>query len=417
MDRVADAILAGAFHEAQLRFSRRPTLPKLTPAQSDVLSHPARFKVICAGRRWGKSTTALVALVTAAASKRKGIYAWVFPIFQQGVRVGWQALKDACPTWEFNETQRRVRCPDTDSVIYILSAETPDTIRGISLDGVVIDEAAMIDEGVFYQVILPALGDREGWCIFASTPRGVTNWFFILFHRAREGWRSWRYTTSDNPMLPPGTVVEMQEVMTERDFREEVLAEFIEDSGTVFRRITDAATVERPDEPQLHQGHYKVMGVDWGRSHDFTVCTVLCVDCHKVVDWQRFNKIDFALQRERIKTLHAAWVCEHIFVESNSIGRPNYEALKYDDLPVYAFETTAQSKPPLIQHLVLAIERHEIDIPKDYVSELQAYQSTVNANTGKPTFGAPEGMFDDRVISLALANRARRYATGMGGAV
>jgi hypothetical protein len=98
----------------------------------------------------------------------------------------------------------------------------------------------------------------------------------------------------------------------------------------------------------------------------------------------------------------------HIEAEENSIGSPNIEALRREGLNVVAFTTTAQSKPPLIQSLALALERREYDwlnLPVA-TAELVAYESKVSANTGRISYGAPEGKHDDTVIARALALKA-----------
>ena len=393
-----DEILSAAILEARSRIERRPKLPRLTVDQRSILDDRHRFKVVRAGRRWGKSTLALYTLVDAALKTKNGVFAWIFPIFAQGEKIGARALKEACPSWIFNQSRLRFTCPATGSVIHILSAEAPDSLRGMFLDGCVVDEAALIKQNVFSQVVLPALADHSGWCLFASTPRGVQNWFFAIAHQTGPDWCAWHFSTSDNPYLPAGTVDSLKAIMTEREFAEEILARFEENSGSVFHRIHDAATIESPDLPENHQGHQVVLAVDWGRQHDFTAITAMCVPCHRVVDWDHFNQIDYSIQRERLKVMWGKWNAELVWVESN-----------------FGFETTAKSKPPLINGLALAIERHEIDIPKEYVGELQSYEMTVSNTTGRATFSAPEGFYDDRVISLALAEKARQVTTGWGG--
>jgi hypothetical protein len=94
-----------------------------------------------------------------------------------------------------------------------------------------------------------------------------------------------------------------------------------------------------------------------------------------------------------------------IVAEENSIGGPNIEALREEGLPVIAFQTTATSKPPLIESLALAFERREIAILPDAVqlAELQAYERTVSRLTGRSSYNAPEGYHDDTVMALALA--------------
>jgi len=131
------------------------------------------------------------------------------------------------------------------------------------------------------------------------------------------------------------------------------------------------------------------------------------------VDWDRFNKSDYIYQRERLKALYEKWNVYYVLAESNSIGQPNIEMLWQDGIAVRGFAMTAQSKPPLIRQLVLAIEKAEIKIPTEYIGELQAYTATID-NNGRAKYSAPNGLFDDRVISLALADKSRRLGSGFG---
>jgi hypothetical protein len=128
----------------------------------------------------------------------------------------------------------------------------------------------------------------------------------------------------------------------------------------------------------------------------------------------RFNKIDYAFQRGRLGDLWTSWGCRNGIVETNSIGAPILEQLLRDGLPVAGFETTATSKPPLIESLALAFERVEyqwLNIPVA-TAELDAYECRVNPVTGRSTYSAPSGMHDDTVMARALALRAAMRGGG-----
>jgi len=127
----------------------------------------------------------------------------------------------------------------------------------------------------------------------------------------------------------------------------------------------------------------------------------------------RFNQIDYAFQVQRLKALADKWQPAAILTELNSIGQPVFEQVQRLGLPAVGFNTTAQSKPPLIENLALALEKSEwkfID-NKVWTAELEAYERTVSASTGRSSYSAPDGMNDDTVISRALmvwqANKPR----------
>jgi hypothetical protein len=229
-------------------------------------------------------------------------------------------------------------------------------------------------------------------------------------------WASWRFPTSANPYIKPSEIEAMRLMMPERTFQQEILAQFVAD-GSYFQGVDAAATIEKPDNPEHHAGHYLVMGVDWAISEDFTVITVGCRKCNRVVDWERFNKIDFTYQRERVIGMALRWGVAGTLPERNSIGVPNIELLMSKIRILHGpddglgFNTSATTKPELIQDLANGLEHSGFKVPKDYADELRAYEVEMSTS-GHPKFSAPQGLHDDRVISLALCWRAMTSGGG-----
>jgi len=144
-------------------------------------------------------------------------------------------------------------------------------------------------------------------------------------------------------------------------------------------------------------------------AEDYTVLTIACRDCNRVVAWDRFNQIDYTYQRARIVDVCKRWNLSSILPERNSIGQPNIELLIAAGLPVMrgmdgieGFNTTATSKPALIQKLASGLEHDGFNVPLDYADELKSYE-VMQSPSGHAQFSAPPGYHDDRVISLALA--------------
>jgi len=256
--------------------------------------------------------------------------------------------------------------------------------------------------------IRPTLADYKGDAYFFSTPKGL-NYFYSLWTMGgdRDDWMRWQYTTYDNPFIPPDEIDAMRQELPERVFRQEILAEFLED-GAYFQGVDKAAVIDKPDEPWQHAGHSLLMGVDWAITNDYTVITVGCRECNRVVDWDRFNQIDFTYQRERLYALARRWGVNGCLPERNSIGLPNIEIIREFVPMVYGpdgqagYNTTASTKPPLIQGLATAIEHKGFLVPKAAAEELRIYEVTLSTNSNNLRFSAPEGMHDDWVISLAL---------------
>jgi len=384
---------------------------RLHPGQAWVMAHPARFRVVACGRRWGKTELGKVALLDAA--RRGGLGWWIAPTYGLADAV-WRSLKAALEgVWvEKNEQMRLVILPG-GGAIQVRSGHEPDALRGAGLDLAVLDEAAFMPEEVWTGAIRPALSDRRGRALFLSTPNGL-NWFYRLYllglDPLQPDWASFRHPTRDNPLIAPEEIDAARLELPDRWFRQEYEAEFVEDAGQVFRNI-DAVCTGGPGEPE--PGGRYVCGIDWGRVDDYTAFAVFDVAGRRLVALERFRQIGWAMQRDRLRALSDRWRPGVIWAEANSIGSVNIEALQAHGLPVRPFQTTVQSKGPLIEALALAMERGEVTLLDDPVlrGELNAYMME-RLPSGAYRYGAPPGMHDDTVIAVALGWMGVRHAGG-----
>lgn len=411
-------VKAAAELELRRREREKPphvlNLPTPYDLQREIIEHPAKRKVVCAGRRVGKTILAAIMAVNGMMDSKRVLLSstsqdqadvfWEYIIDWLSPLIGHDLYK--------NEVKRIVKYKGGQ--IHVKTGRHPDALRGGQCDLLVLDECAFLDEDAWRKVGAPMLADTEGTAVFISTPNR-RNWFFQLYTEAQSQdeseWKTWNFSSLENPHLPQKALDRLIADMTQEDYQQEILAQFLEGQGAVFRRIDENATLQplentgfplRCCEPSINR-HY-VMGVDWAMQKDFTVLTVLDRDSCEMVALDRFNGVDWALQRGRLKALYETWKPDIILAESNSIGSPNIEALQRDDLPVYPFETTGTSKPLLIESLVLAFERNELKVLNNPIlkGELMAYERKVSA-TGRSQYSAPDGMHDDCVISLALA--------------
>jgi hypothetical protein len=366
---------------------------------------------------WRKTTLGLAIAIEGAI--RGENWFWGAPTFDQ-VRIGWaEAKHGAGGVATF--TQQRMTCemPTGGRIIY-RSLDDPDNARGHTADGIIIDEAGSVKPEAWYEVIRPMLIDTGGDAWLIGTPNG-RNWFYREHMHAhdRDDSACWQIPTLgceivdgalirrphplENPNIPFDEIDHLYQTTPERTFRQEILAEFVEGEGAVFRNIK-ACLHSIDDTPEMHAGHTIVMGVDWGKVDDFTVLSVGCRECNREIALDRFHGVEYRLQRQRLASLAERWGVSEILAESNAMGVPIIEELQYSGLPVTGFLTTATSKPPLIESLVLCFEREEGQFIDNAVAtaELEAYELKTNANTGRPTYSAPDGMHDDTVIARAL---------------
>jgi len=240
--------------------------------------------------------------------------------------------------------------------------------------------------------------------MFISTPKG-RNWFWRLYQRGQDAnesaWASWQRPTSENPYIDLLEIEQAARDLPERIFQQEYLAEFMDDAGGVFRRVMAAATL---DEQPYNAAHEYIIGVDWGKQNDFTVLSVIDTNTRQQVYMDRFNQIDYRIQRERLMALVERYHPRVVVAESNSMGEPIIDELRHEELPMRSFVTTSASKAQIIEGLALAFETGAISILNDptQIGELQAYEMT-RLPSGGLRYHHPDGMHDDSVMALAIA--------------
>ena len=386
--------------------------PKAHAKQADFMASKAKRKVIVAGRRGGKTTgVAILAAREALQHRRRVLEA---APTQEQTDAFWETTKGyfgellVAGIATKNETRRMIQLPGGGR-IRCKTAWDADTLRGDYADLLILDEFADMDVTAWDEVGAPMLLDNDGDAIFIGTPKR-RNHFFKMYQQAIADvdgrWQAWHFTSYDNPHLSREALDEITRDMTDNAYRQEIMAEFLEGEGSVFRNI-EACLTSVETTPDEHVGHMLVAGVDWAKAHDYTAVSIGCQTCAREVAIDRFNQIDFHFQRERIKALFERWDVNKAMVELNSIGEPNFEELRRDGIPVHGFTTTASSKPPLIENLALALEKEEWEFIDDpiWTGELEAYEQKVNAQTGRSSYSAPSGMHDDTVMARALMMR------------
>ena len=377
------------------------TLPRLHDGQLRIKRERKRRNVICCGRRFGKNIF-LQDLAVETALKQQAPIGWGAPVYKQTLD-DYRTLKNTlAPVIDrFSSAEMRLEIRGGGSIEF-WSLDKPDNIRGKKYKRFIVNEAGMVPKLLEIRdfIISPTLIDYKGDEYHAGTPKGM-NGFFRLFNIDADGWARWQMPSYVNPHIPVSELDDLKLTMTERAFQQEIMAQFLEDGGGVFRFVRDAATLK--PEPPRKDGQY-VIGADWGRTEDPTVFIVLELGVNKVRRMDRMTDTDFASQRMRLKVLSNSYNNAVVLAEANSIGQPNIEALQLMGVPVQGFMTTNASKAQIIQSLELAFERKQIEILDDevLVNEIMAYASE-KLPSGLIRYNAPEGMHDDTVIALALA--------------
>ena len=180
----------------------------LLPWQKEVFQDKSRFKVIAAGRRCGKSRLAATTLLIEGLRCPAGsAVLYVAPTNGQARQIIWHVLMEIGREVISNSHINNMDITLVNgAMIYVRGADRPDTLRGVSLTYAVLDEVADIKQEAWEQVIRASLSDKKGRAIFIGTPKG-RNWFYDLFKLGETGededWKSWHFTTKDNPLMDP----------------------------------------------------------------------------------------------------------------------------------------------------------------------------------------------------------------------
>ena len=212
----------------------------LLPWQQDVFKDTTRFKVIAAGRRCGKSRLAATTLLIEGLRCPQGsAVLYVSPTMGQSRQIIWDLLldlgKEVIQSSHVNNLDITLI---NGARIYVRGADRPDTLRGVSLTYAVLDEVADIKPEAWEQVIRASLSDKKGRAIFIGTPKG-RNWFFDLFNLGKNetdtDWKSWHFTTKDNPMIDPDEIQSAKKTLSSFSFKQEYMASFDTAGSDVFK--------------------------------------------------------------------------------------------------------------------------------------------------------------------------------------
>ena len=379
--------------------------------QRQLIEYPGNVAIF-AGRRWGK-TEALAQRLFYRMQRQPGLYWWVGLSWKSAsmkrairritsiARQIYRAL-GVNERNHLNRSTMEVRIPGMGE-IWFRTADNPSSLAGEGIRGAVVDEFSLMAEIVWTEYLQGTLIDYEGWAAFAGIPKGK-NWATNLWLAARDrpGWMQQHATTYDNPLLSRDFIDDIRKNTADDMFRQEYLAEIIASEGQVFHKINQVLVPPEP-EGTKHDGHYIVAGVDWAKSNDYTVISVYCTHCGREIALERFNKIDWMYQRKKLKIAWHKYHVDRFLVERNSIGDVMLDMLRRENMPVEGFDTTAASKPEIIENLALAIETMRIRLIDDQIatSELAAYERQLS-KSGKTIYGAPVGMHDDTVMARAI---------------
>lgn len=206
-----------------------------------VYKSRARFRVVVAGRRWGKTALSRVLIITRAKERKRKIW-YVAPTYKMAKQIMWTDLLEAIPKrWirKVNETRLEITLVN-GTVIELKGADKGDSLRGVGVDFLVLDEFQDIDAETWTKVLRPTLADRGGHAIFIGTPKAY-NYLYELYKKGQEAnnqarnlWESWQFPTITSPFIPISEIEAAKQDMDEKSFKQEFEASFETMSGRVY---------------------------------------------------------------------------------------------------------------------------------------------------------------------------------------
>ena len=233
----------------------------LSPAQQTIVDDPARFRVVIAGRRFGKTHLSIRELCWHAKEPGKDVW-YVTSSYRQAKQIVWKKLKHRLQDlrWaeKVNESELSIELKN-GSTISLKGADNADSLRGVGLDFIVLDEFADIDPEAWFEVLRPTLSDKQGRAMFIGTPKGIGNWAHDLYMNPVEQpgvWSSFQYTTIDGGQVKQEEIDAAKRDLDERTFRQEFLATFETYAGRIYYAF-DRKGNSRPINLSDPQGPFK----------------------------------------------------------------------------------------------------------------------------------------------------------------
>jgi len=373
--------------------------------------------VLVCGRRWGKSFIMGYSAVREMLLPNRKVWI-VAPTTDLTQKVFTYIIQFISKLYEAGEYQITTKpypkiLMANGSQIECKTADNPVSLIGDEVDVLIIDEAARLAPMTYERELAATTMTRKGRTIFISTPKGK-NWFWLKYLQVKGNDDGFVYNapSSDNELNTAEELDKIKRTVPEGLWRQEYQAQFVDSGTELFKSEHIKEITNEPKdcyEPPRFDHRY-VLGVDLGKSLDWTVLTMVDKQSNKVVYWERYQKIDWVLNKDRIVSAAKKYNNARIIIDATGNGSPIVDMLTRSGLMVDAFvftgsnARTGKSKMDLLDKLSIYIQERGILIPNEQqlIDELEAFGQEVT-DSGNIVYSAPTGMHDDCVCSLALS--------------
>jgi RNA-binding protein YhbY len=379
----------------------------------NAINSDGKYFVVSIGRQFGKTLLGENQALKWAVENNWKI-GWISPTYKQCKKV----FKEIVRAMGKNPFITSANHSDlvlnftTGSTMLFYSAEAYDSIRGETFDALVGDEVAFWKPEAWNEVLKATVLVKGKKVLLLSTPKGK-NQFYTLFNQSinNDNYHSFYGTSFDNPFIERSEIEDARRMLPDHIFRQEYLAEFLDDASSVFRNIKEC--IEIGEETRT-----LFAGVDLGRADDYTVLTIVDQN-NREVYCERWRHLEWSTIINNVVTQLNKYK-PNVLIESNGAQDAIYEQIRdkvnYNKSKVKPFVTTSKSKQAIVENLIVAFENKEIGIlGKDWqVSELETFTYEYNLKTRTIKYSAPSGLHDDYVMSRAICNEAHKTMKSSG---
>lgn len=383
--------------------------PKQKEIHNSINNENHKYYVLNIGRQFGKTMLGINQMLYWAINFQGCNIGWVTPIYKQGKKVFTELEKVTRSSGLFEYDKSELIVKGFNSTISFFSGERPDNIRGNTFDFLIIDEFAFTREELWSEVLSATVLVKGKKVLFISTPKGKNHFYKLsLQPNYDERYKYFHYTSYDTPYINSLDLEERRRSLPNHVFKQEYLAEFIDNSSGLFANVRECLLT--PTKSEKHFG-----GLDIGRADDYTVLTIVN-ELNQTVYCERWRQDEWTKIIDNVANVINEYKAK-TYVEVNNQGDVFFEMLKKKcGSLVFPFVTSTKTKPIMIEDLAVLFEQKEVTILDInwLIDELEAFTYIYNQTTRNVQYSAPQGVHDDSVISLALATQAKKHLGNKG---
>ena len=379
-------------------------IPRPFDLQKEIIENNSRFKVVCAGRRVGKSTLCKLVTITKLLEGKR--VAYITPEYGLAEKFFEEFMNHIPDALIIKKDKSRLNSKvKTGGELKFFSGEALERVRSWEFDYLIVDEAAYVPdlENEWMRALRPLLIKTRGGAMFISTPKGK-NFFYSIFQKGinqEKDWMSWQFSSYRNPYLPKEELDDLVESMPDANYKQEILAEPGENTANPF----GTAAIERNTISTLSTRQPVVIAADLARVNDWTV--IIGLDEQGTMCYFDRFQLPWTQTLDRIKALRERFPTPQIVVDATGVGSVILEQLQQEIYNVYGFAFTSVSKPKLIHLLIKAVETDQIRFNETTAREMAVLEFKYSSS-GNLKYEASAGFHDDCIMSIAMANQFRR---------